>query len=232
MFYQVQIKPSSSSSCNEPIVCFRKDPLFTEENIRSYFGGYGTIDHLRMLEEDENAGVCLLTFADPDCSDCVLLDLPHHLNGQSLSIHKYATSEYVCSLSQFRFIDRNDAYRIKRWHPIFRNLTDFIQPLGILQKTQLALLRDEIKKQISTDEKNLNQTEEEMKNLEKKSSCLKEDYLQLYQRNEKLHQQIDETIGKTSQIKETYAEQLKEQQKKNQLLKSAIKNLAGKTSAS
>jgi hypothetical protein len=60
---------------------------------------------LKMLEEENTGGICFITFEDFDSSDRVLLDGPHYLNGQLLSINKYTPPEYICSLSQYRSID-------------------------------------------------------------------------------------------------------------------------------
>ena len=90
-----------------------------------------------MLTEEESADICFITFEDFDCSDRVLLDEPHYLNEQVLSIHKYTSPQYICSLSQFRSIDEKNI-RIKRWYSIFRSLIDVIDPLKFYNIFQMA----------------------------------------------------------------------------------------------
>lgn len=178
-----------------------------------------------MLEEDKTGGICLITFEDFDSSDRVLLDAPHDLNGQILSIHKYTPPEYVTSLSQYRFIDPNTAHQIKRWYPIVRNFSDVIRPLEILYKTQLALIRYNIKKQIAVSNDNLNQEKEYLLELENKYNHVKQDLLQLVESNEQLKQRIEESQSKTDRHKDQFESQIEEQRRKNQELEDAIKKL-------
>ncbi|CAF0764910.1 unnamed protein product [Rotaria sp. Silwood1] len=199
-----------------------QDPLFTETNIRSYFGVYGKITELKMLEEDDCAGICFITFEDFDSSDRVLLDFPHYLNGQLLSIHKYTAPEYICNLSQFRFVDPKNASQIKRWYPIFRNLTDFMRPLKILYKTQIALFKFNMNKQISISNQNLNKTKETLHEFENKYNDLKQNFLQLFSLNEQLKRQIQELERKNEKNKNEYENQIEEQKRKNQSLQDAI----------
>ncbi|CAF2393597.1 unnamed protein product [Rotaria sp. Silwood2] len=198
------------------------DPLFTEENIRSYFGTYGKIVDFKMLEEEDSAGICFITFEDFDSSDRVLLDTPHYLNGQLLSIHKYTAPEYICNLSQFRFIDPKNAYQVKRWYPIFRNLTDFMQPLKILYKTQFALVKYNMNRQIVVNNQNLNKTKENLHEFENKYNDLKQNFLQLINLNEQLKQQIEELEKKNGKNKNQFENQFEEQKRKNQSLEDAI----------
>lgn len=192
------------------IVLFAVDPLFTADNLRSHFGTYGSIIDLKMLEEESCAGLCLLSFADADSSDRVLLDLPHHLNGQLLSIYKYASPEYICSLSQYRFIKPNEAERIQRWYSICRNFTDLIRPLRILHKTQLALLRDDLKKQLNVSEKNLHQAQTGLEESEEKYQRLKNDVLSLRHVGDQLRRQIALATQRTDDMKENYETQIEE----------------------
>ncbi|CAF0893010.1 unnamed protein product [Rotaria sordida] len=198
------------------------DRLFTEANIRSYFGVYGTIIDLKMLEEEDSAGICLITFEDFDSSDRILLDIPHYLNRQLLSVHKYTAPEYICSLSQFRFIDPKNARQVKRWYPICRNLTDFMHPLKILYKTQFALVKYNLNKQISRSNQNLNKTKETLHEFENKYNDLKQNFLQLFNLNEQLKQQIEEVNRKNEKNKNDYENQIEEQKLKNQSLQDAI----------
>lgn len=201
------------------------DELFTESNIRSYFGKYGKIVDAKMLDEDKTGGICFITFEDFDSSDRILLDAPHHLNGQLLSIHKYTSPEAVTNLSQYRFVDPNNAHRIHRWYPILRNFTDLVRPLEILYKTQLALLRYNTKKQIALGSDQLNQVKEELLELENKYNNFKQNFLQLCQVNEQLKQQIDDNERKTEVQKNEYERQIEEQRRKNRALEEAIQKL-------
>ena len=178
-----------------------------------------------MLEEDKIGGICLITFEDFDSSDRVLLDAPHHLNGQLLSIHKYTPPDYVTSLSQYRFVDPNNSHQIKRWYPILRNFADLVRPLEILYKTQLALLRYNAKKQIAISNDQLNQVKEELLELENKYNNFKQNFLQLCQENEQLQQRIDDNQRKTEINKDEYERQIEEQRRKNRALEEAIQKL-------
>ena len=178
-----------------------------------------------MLEEDKTGGICFITFDDFDSSDRVLLDAPHRLNGQILSIHKYTTPETVLSLSQYRFVDPDNAHQIKRWYPIVRNFQDLIRPLEILYKTQMALLRYNTRKQISVRHDHLNQEKENLLELENKYNHLKQNLLQLCELNERVKQQIDESQSKTDQHKNQYEAQIKRQKQRNRALEDAIDKL-------
>ena len=195
------------------IVVFDIDPLFTAENLRSHFGTYGTVVDLKMLEEESCAGLCLLSFADTDSSDRVLLDLPHHLNGQLLSIYKYASPEYICTLSQFRFIKPNEVERIQRWHSIYRNFTGLIRPLRVLHKTQLALLRDDLKQEINVKEKSLYQAQTDLEESDEKYQRLKEDVAALRHAGDQLRSQIDQATQQTDDTKRNYEAQIEEYQR-------------------
>jgi len=197
--------------------------LFTEENIRSYFGAYGKILDVKMLDEENTGGICLITFEDFDSSDRVLLDSPHYLNKQILLIHKYTQPEYVSGLSQFRFIDSARAKTIQKWYPFVRNLTDLIHPLTIMYKTQLALIRLNISKQISTQKQNVNQSREEFSEFENQLNNIKQDLICLSQTNQQLQEQIEEKHSKNQEFKKHILAQIEEQKKKNQLLEEKIR---------
>jgi hypothetical protein len=203
---------------------FQIDPLFTDANLRSYFGAYGTIVDIKMLEEDDTACICLLTFEDVDSSDRVLLDVPHSLNNQLLSIHKYTAPEYIRNLSQFRFIDETNARRITRWYPISRNLNGFIRPLNILCKTQLALIKYNLNKQILTGTENLTKTKENLLDMENRYKNMKQDFVKLCNLNEQLNNQIYETVQKNEITKTKYENLIDAQRKKNQSLRDSITN--------
>jgi hypothetical protein len=175
-----------------------------------------------MLEEEGTAGICLITFEDYDSSDRVILDLPHYLNRQLLSVHKYTAPEYICRLSQYRFIDETTAHNIKRWYPIFRNLTDLMRPLNILYKTQLALIRYNLNKQILTNKENLNKTREDLVEFENKYNVVKQDFIQLSHLNAQLKRQIREIQRKNPKHTNEYECQIEQQRQKNQSLKDAI----------
>jgi len=178
-----------------------------------------------MLDEENTGGICFITFEDFDSSDRVLLDGPHYLNGQLLSIHKYNPPEYISSLSQYRFIDQTKAHEIKRWYPLVRNLTDLIRPIEILYKTQLALIKYNLNKQISINNQNLNQTKENLVEFENKSNNLKQDLIQLSYLNEELKKQINENERKNETNKNQYEYQIEQQRQRNQLLLNAIQDL-------
>lgn len=178
-----------------------------------------------MLEEDKTGGICFITFEDCDSSDRVLLDAPHDLNGQLLSIHKYSPPDYITSLSQYRFVDPNQAHHIKRWRPILRNFADLVRPLEILYKTQLALLRYNTKKQIAIGNDYLNQAKEELLEWENKYNNFKQIFLQLCQQNEQLQRQIDDNQRKTEMHKLEYERKIEEQRRKNRELEEAIHTL-------
>ncbi|UJR35177.1 hypothetical protein I4U23_027944 [Adineta vaga] len=205
------------------LIIFQKtDSLFTDVNIRSYFGTYGNILDVKMLEEENTAGICFILFEHSDSSDRVLLDMPHYLNGQILSIDKYSSPEYVCSLSQYRCIDENDASRIQRWYPIFRNLTDFILPIHVLYKTQYALLKYSFNQQILTNQENLKKIKENCLEFENRFNDLKQKCDQLCKINDNLQKQIKEIDDNTSKKKREYEDQIQEQKKRNQELQNAI----------
>jgi len=180
---------------------------------------------LKMLEEEDTAGICLITFEDFDSCDRVLLDVPHYLNGQLLSVHKYTPPEYICSLSQFRFIDEKNAHEIKRWYPLVRNFTDLIRPLTILYKTQLALIKYNINKQISISNQNLNKTKENLLEFENKYNDIKQEFIQLCNLNLQLKNQIEESQRKNEKNKNEYENQIEQQRLKNQSLQDAIRSL-------
>lgn len=194
------------------------DPLFTDTNIHSYFSKYGKIIDLKILEEENTAGICFITFDDVDSSDRVLLDMPHYLNGQLLSIHKYTEPEYICNLSQYRFIDEKTANQTKRWYPIFRNLTDFVEPLRILHKTQLALVQYNMNKQIQTNNQNFNKQKEYLHEYENENNNIKQNCIQLSNLNDELRKKIGEIIEKNEKLRSQYESQIDEQKKKNQSL--------------
>ena len=199
------------------------DPLFTEENLRSYFGAYGSIVDLKMLEEESCAGLCFLTFAETDSSDRVLLDLPHSLNGQSLSINKYDTPDFICSLSQFRFIEPREAERIQRWYSIYRNFSSLVGPLRIMNKTQLALIRHDLKGQISVEEKNLSKAQDDLEESEGKYQRLQKDVRDASDATEQLRSQIEQATQQIDQTKRNFQEQIEQCQRKNQALIDAMK---------
>jgi hypothetical protein len=178
-----------------------------------------------LLEEENTGGICLITFEDFDSSDRVIIDGPHYLNGQLLIINKYTPPEYICSLSQYRFIDSTNAHEIKRWFPIVRNLTDLIRPLECLYKTQLALIKYNLNKQISIGEQSLNQTKENLLEFENKYNSAKQDLIKLCDANEKLIEEIEEKERKNEILKNEYECQIEEQRKKNQELQDAINRL-------
>ena len=175
-----------------------------------------------MLEEEDTVGICLITFEDFDSSDRVLIDVPHYLNRQFLSVHKYTPPEYICSLSQYRTIDETNAHTVKRWYPIFRNFTDFMRPLQILYKTQIALIRYSLNKQILLGNEKLNKTKENLVEFENKYNNVKQDFIQLCNFNEQLKKQIEEIRRKTEKNKSEYEHQIEQQRIKNQSLQDAI----------
>ena len=175
-----------------------------------------------MLEEENSAGICFITFEDFDSSDRVLIDIPHYLNRQLLSIHKYTAPEYVCSLSQYRLIDKKNAHQIKRWYPIFRNFTDFLRPLNILYETQIALIRYNLNRQILLSKDKLNKTRENLVEFENKYNNIKQDFIQLCNFNKQIKQQIGDIQKKNQMNKDQYENQIEQQRKKNQSLKDAI----------
>jgi hypothetical protein len=178
-----------------------------------------------MLEEENTAGICLITFDDFDSSDRVLIDCPHYLNGQLLSVHKYTPPEYICSLSQFRFIDETKAHEIKRWYPLLRNFTDLMRPLNILYKTQIALIKYNINKQISISNQNLNKTKENLLEFENKYNNIKQEFIQLCKLNQQLKQQIEDSRKKTEQNKNEYENLIEQQRQQNQSLQDSIMHL-------
>jgi len=204
------------------LIFFQIDQLFTDVNISSYFGVYGKIIDIKMLEEDDTAGICLLTFEDFDSSDRVLLDMPHYLNGKLLSIHKYTSPEYVCSLSQYRLIDERNAHQVKRWYPIFRNLTEFMRPINILYKTQFALTKYNLNKQILISQKNLNEKKENLLEFENTYNDVKQNFIQLWNLNQELKTQIEEIEKKNEKKKIEYEYQIEQQRSKNKSLQDAI----------
>ena len=196
--------------------------MFTDENLRSYFGTYGTIRDLKILEEEGTAGICFITFDDVDSSDRVLLDVPHYLNEKLLSIDKYSAPEHVCSLSQYTYIDKKDAYRVRRWYSIFRNLTDFIRPITVLYKTRYALTKYQFGEQIRASRENLNAKRESLVEVENAHNDVKQNCDQLRKVNENLKQQIADIQEKNEKMKADYESQIEEQQRKNQELQDAI----------
>jgi len=208
---------------------FFLDSLFIDANIRSYFGEYGKIIDLKILEEEDTSGICLITFDDFDSSDRVLIDCPHYLNGQLLSVHKYTPPEYICSLSQFRYIDEKKAHEIKRWYPLLRNFTDLIRPLNILYKTQIALIKYNINKQISIGYQNLNKTKENLLEYENKYNEIKQNFIQLCNLNEQLKYQIEENQRKNEKNKIDYENIIEQQRQKNRSLEDAIMYLEENT---
>ncbi|CAF0781411.1 unnamed protein product [Adineta ricciae] len=233
--YGITIKrllPDSITKCqrliSSPEIVIRlssPDSLFTDENLRSYFGTYGTIRDLKILDEEDTAGICLITFDDVDSSDRVLLDVPHYLNEKLLSIHKYSTPEYVCSLSQYTYIDEKDAYRVRRWYPILRNLTDFVRPITVLYKTRYALTKYQFGEQIRASRENLNAKRESLVEVENAHNDVKQNCNQLRKVNENLRQQIADIQEKNEKMKADYEYQIEEQQRKNQELQDAISYL-------
>ncbi len=213
-----KIKKSNS----QKFLFFSIDSLFTDTNIRSYFSKYGKIMDVKMLDEEDTAGICLIIFQDFDSSDRVLIDIPHYLNGQLLSIHKYTAPEYVCSLSQFRLIDERKAHEVKRWYPLLRNLNDLIQPLNILYKTQLALIKYNMTKQISISNQNLNKTKENLLEFENKYNDIKQNFIHLCYLNEQIKAQIEDSRRKIEKNKNEYEDQIEQQRKKNKSLQDAI----------
>ncbi|CAF3919276.1 unnamed protein product [Rotaria magnacalcarata] len=198
------------------------DPFFTHTNIQAYFTEYGKIIDIKMLEEEDSAGMCFITFEDFDSTDRVLLDTPHYLNGQLLSVHKYVAPEYISSLSQYRFIDERNGHQVKRWYPIFRNFTDFIQPLKILYKTQIALIKYNMHKKIDLGNQNLSKAKENLHEFENKHNDLNQNFIQFCNLNDELKQHIEELVEKTEKNKNEYEKQIEEQQRKNQALQDAI----------
>ena len=178
-----------------------------------------------MLKEEDSAGTCFITFEDFDSSDRVLLDMPHYLNGQLISIHKYNPPEDICSLSQYRFIHENNAHHVKRWYPVFRNLIDLVRPLKILYKTQYALIKHNRNKQIFISNRNLNEKKDYLHELENKYNDVKRNFIQLCHFNRQLQNQIEEIKRKNEKNKNEYENQIREQERKNQLLKDTILSL-------
>ncbi|CAF4474708.1 unnamed protein product [Rotaria socialis] len=198
------------------------DPFFTDTNIQAYFSEYGKIIDIKMLEEEDSAGICFITFEDFDSTDRVLLDTPHYLNGQLLSVHKYMAPEYISSLSQYRFIDERNGHQVKRWYPIFRNFIDFIQPLKILYKTQIALIKYNMHKNIGLGNQNLSKAKENLHEFENKHNDLNQNFIQFCNLNDELKQHIEELVEKNEKNKNEYEKQIEEQQRKNQALQDAI----------
>ncbi|CAF0971606.1 unnamed protein product [Adineta ricciae] len=233
--YGITIKrllPDSITKCqrliSSPEIVIRlssPDSLFTDGNLRSYFGTYGTIRDLKILEEEGTAGICFITFDDVDSSDRVLLDVPHYLNEKLLLIDKYSAPEHVCSLSQYTHIDKKDAYRVRRWYSIFRNLSDFIRPITVLYKTRYALTKYQFGEQICASRENLNAKRESLVEVENAHNDVKQNCNQLRKVNENLRQQIADIQEKNEKMKANYEYQIEEQQRKNQELQNAISYL-------
>lgn len=180
---------------------------------------------MKILDEENTGGICLITFEDFDSSDRILLDSPHHLNKQILIIHKYTQPEYICSLSQYRPIDSMRAQQIRKWFPLVRNLTDLIHPLTMMYKTQIALIRFSNDKQISVQKQNVNQSREEFSGLENQVNCTKQDLINLSKTNRQLRQQIGENQRKNQDLKKSILAQIEEQKKINQSLEDKLRNL-------
>lgn len=178
-----------------------------------------------MLEEENTGGICLITYDDFDSVDLVILDNPHYLNNRLLSIHKYTPPEYICSLSQFRFVDETKAYEIKRWYPYVRNFTDLIRPLTILYKTQIALIKYNLNKQLSISKDNFNKTKENLHEFENKSNEIKQNLIQLFKLHQQLTHQIDDSQRKYEKNKNYFEDLIKQQKEKNKSLENDIKYL-------
>ncbi len=115
-------------------------------------------------------------------------------------------------------------YRSNKY-PLVRNLTDLIRPLEYLYKTQLALIKYNLNKQISISHQNLNQTKENLVEFENKYNNIKQDLIQLCYLNEEIKKQIEESERKNEINKNQYEYQIQEQRERNRALQNAINDL-------